>query len=474
MLSVSGKLNMGISHNFAGDVAMRNLSACVAALVSLAVGSYLYSYTFYPRYHWNVELAALGWVLMAVGIGVAAWRALRNYDGPDFVRLAWMRWHRKRHLHLRYARRRRAFTMVELLIVVVIIGILIALLLPALQSAVRRTYEAQVSVEIESFTQALEAFKNEYGSYPPSRIILCEDGDYSPARFPANLQAVRQRTLDYMRKFFPRAPLRTDGGKAWTILAKPTSQTDPKSNFYDFNGNDQPDSGYIVLQGHQCLVFFLGGIPAYNNTGTLSLEGFGKNPSNPFVASKDNSAADPTWNKFAQSIRNNPFYRFDSNRLVIDGNYPGYIDSLDTVNDKRFFAYFCSYNGIYDLDDCNFVETDDNNNPLIGGFEFLGKTFSSPSPNPYTEGMPLAVNTSGNLDTNTNYSCRFLRRDSYQLFGAGSDRKYGIGGYYTQRGDDRLPFAAPANQTVTGIALPPNTRDCERDNITNFATGKLD
>jgi general secretion pathway protein G len=218
----------------------------------------------------------------------------------------------------------------------------------------------------------------------------------------------------------------------------------------------------------------LGGIPAYNSGATLSLEGFGINPLNPFVASKDDVSTDPTWNKFAQSNRHKPYYRFDSNRLVLDNGYPGYIDTLDIVNDKRFYAYFCSYNGIYDPDDCNFAETDDNSNALMGAFEVYNTTFASPSPNPYTDGAPIAVDASGNLDTKTSYSCRFLRRDSYQLISAGYDRKYGIGGHYTQRGGDRLPFSAPANQTVTGIPLPSNARACEADNITNFATGKLD
>ncbi len=72
--------------------------------------------------------------------------------------------------------RRRGFTMIELLMVIIIIGILMALLLPAIQSAMRTARNAAVSSEINQLAQALENFKSRYGDYPPSRFLRWRAG----------------------------------------------------------------------------------------------------------------------------------------------------------------------------------------------------------------------------------------------------------------------------------------------------------
>ena len=69
-------------------------------------------------------------------------------------------------------RRRTGFTLVELLVVITILGILIALLVPAVFSAVSRANDARVAGEINTLGQALASFKNKFQEYPPSRIVL--------------------------------------------------------------------------------------------------------------------------------------------------------------------------------------------------------------------------------------------------------------------------------------------------------------
>src|SRR5208282_2452315 len=105
----------------------------------------------------------------------------------------------------------RGFTLVELLTVILILAVLITLLLPAINGAVRTAKNAAVGGEINQLAQALASFKAKYGDYPPSRIYLAEEGNYGLA--PATAIAVgdityaqlAQRSLAFMRKFFPRA-----------------------------------------------------------------------------------------------------------------------------------------------------------------------------------------------------------------------------------------------------------------------------
>jgi prepilin-type N-terminal cleavage/methylation domain-containing protein len=82
---------------------------------------------------------------------------------------------------LRTSSRSRGFTLIELLVVIVILGMLVGLVVPAVMRAVGTAKEAAVSAEIQGMTQALAAFKNAYGDYPPSRIVVSESGKYDAA-----------------------------------------------------------------------------------------------------------------------------------------------------------------------------------------------------------------------------------------------------------------------------------------------------
>ncbi len=53
------------------------------------------------------------------------------------------------------------------------------MLLPAINAAIRTAKNAAVSAEINQLAQALESFKSKYGDYPPSRVLLVENGNYT-------------------------------------------------------------------------------------------------------------------------------------------------------------------------------------------------------------------------------------------------------------------------------------------------------
>jgi prepilin-type N-terminal cleavage/methylation domain-containing protein len=367
---------------------------------------------------------------------------------------------------------RAGFTMIELLMVIIIIGILIALLLPAIQSSMRTARNAAVTSEISQLATALTNFKSRYGDYPPSRVYLSESG-YFPVSNNTSLGtgditvgALAQRSLIALRKFFPRV--------VFSATAVPSQIT--STFFYDFNGNGKNDGAYI-LQGDQCLVLFLGGIPTYDTASeTYGMSGFSKNPINPFQ------------NLTVASSRQQPLFEFNPSRLFADpfdvasttfgtvaSGLPGYYDSFGNVPPPgagqtpltlNFYAYFSAYGtGIYDPNDVNFPSEPDGNQvaPIALKFQYGTTSFSSASPNPYS--TSLTVTTSGTVT--------FEKAQSFQIISAGADGLYGVGGQYV------APGANPsANVSLPLDAADTSTTDAqvrirEKDNLTNFATGPL-
>jgi prepilin-type N-terminal cleavage/methylation domain-containing protein len=294
---------------------------------------------------------------------------------------------------------RPAFTLIEILVVITIIAILVSLTTAAVMRAITKGPELQCSSEIGELQAKLaNVIKNPANPlvFVPSRLHLSKKNIYTASQLD-------QDSIRFLQARF---------GKHTCCDFTPL----PSANllyssvpFIDWNGDGNANEE-LYLEGQQCLVFHLGGVPVYNPantvpapnvTGAISMVGFSNNPLNPAAAPSGTGEK-----------RQGPYFEFQSNRLVAvlssstafptnTGKFPVYLDPWMQTGgnaNRRPFAFFASYN------------------PEGGG------QYSSDCPS-------LIAPTTGNpLQPYQASATTFVNPSNFQIISAGKDGKFGAGG----------------------------------------------
>ncbi len=315
--------------------------------------------------------------------------------------------------------RRAGFTLVELMVVIVIIGILAALVLPAIYRAVVAAREARVIVEINGLSTAIATFKSKYGAEPPSKITIytTQAGWNSDPAAMATIRGLWPQFDFSMTMPDPANPGNTRGAypNYWT-------------------GNQSMNSG-------ECLLFFLGGVMGDNASGPNQVPtGFAKNPRYPFAPSN------------VVGNREGPFFEFSDISRVrdVDGNgINEWYDSLPGQTNP--YLYFSSYDG----QGYRLTELPQNGGSFLFIHDFyrVAKTTYSP---PATPSSTIPGTSADSTLTTAQ------KPQSFQIISPGYDTNYGSGGVFSPN----LP-----NSGLTDSNGNPDT--AAYDNLTNFNNGRL-
>jgi prepilin-type N-terminal cleavage/methylation domain-containing protein len=356
------------------------------------------------------------------------------------------------------ATRRAGFTLVELLVVIGIIAVLVSLTAAAIFKVAGKGDELRARQDISNLAAAIEAFKQQLKvDFIPSRFRLREDlfGYVNPA----TADYLDQESWAYLKKLFPKIPT--------PMAAVPN----PGSVAIDWNGNGQVD-GAVDLEGHQCLIFFLGGIPAYNPN---NVTGFSTNPSNPATPGGD---------------RIGPFFRdFKSDRLTIIATPPlntnvsitngtqaggaGYFSYLDPwlVNPYAYFSAYKKVNGYnrylayYASPALNLMSTS-----APGATWSDNHTLQLEARATLTTGIGDVWPYAQSAGTAASPSMTYLNPDTYQIISSGPDKVFGEGTPVTIVKGVWQPLATYA---MWSVQTANNQTPKGRDDFSNFHDRQL-
>jgi prepilin-type N-terminal cleavage/methylation domain-containing protein len=201
--------------------------------------------------------------------------------------------------------RKRAFTLVELLVVVVIIGILSSLVTVGVMSAVQAANRSKIAMEMHQITLALETYKNKFGEYPPDlwdkqAVIRHVKKRWSRFQLPTPPSGVDNNAWQYFAFLKAVDNVYQNSGKQTFLQSQGIILKSGVQFMDDFqtnptaaapNGSLQRQASYLGA-----LSFWLGGFP--NQDGKFA--GFSADPEAPFgkdytSSTAKNNNGDPTY-----------------------------------------------------------------------------------------------------------------------------------------------------------------------------------
>jgi type II secretory pathway pseudopilin PulG len=315
--------------------------------------------------------------------------------------------------------------MIELLIVVAIILILAALLSSAVFKVMGMRKTVQARTEMTQLSAAVDNFKRQFKvDYLPSRIKLCENCNlyYNPTTGQPATQ-LDVDSLQFLGRMFPRANFGFVGAGV--------------PNQYDWNGDGVVSPTPWILEGDQCLVFFLGGIQVPQSAGApFACLGFSTNPANPTAVGGDRIK--PLYD-FSTSFTRLAFLSHSAMDLSASGG-PNYSAPFYSFLDPwgAPYLYFSSY------------KTTNGYNRYFGTAGVGG-----PAPAMSDCQSQNSPNGAWPYASFVGATQRYYREDSFQIISAGPDGKFGLGS-----------FTAAWTPPTAGAFYPSGTAGA--DDLSNF------
>lgn len=347
---------------------------------------------------------------------------------------------------------RVAFTLVELLVVITIIGILAALITAAGAGALKRAQQARIKTEVDQLSMALQTYKDSAGSYPPN----CQTDDTNantgtePNATPLSELQVFNDLKRHLKQAFPRH--REPDDLLRVIAGLPANDT---TNF-----NQLLAGG---MSSGEALVFWLGGFssdPKYPISGEGGPSFRIDNLTSPVTADTADPIESRKW-----------VYPFEIARLQ-----PRNSDNYFDRSANRFIVYNINVAGVNQQRRINFWQyvPAKSEQPLLyfdtsrhePDMASDPPAATSVSPNPlHVHAVKTKSQSAGAV-----LPIQFANRDKFQILHCGIDEEWGTEAFEMMTMENIPP------NTINDLILYPDgpfTGEVA-DTITNFSEGTLE
>lgn len=298
---------------------------------------------------------------------------------------------------------RKGFTLVEILVVIVIIGMLAAIAIPAVSTAVTAARETALKLDVTSLADAAERYHAAHGEYPPDM------SSWTVA-------------MRHLRKTYPRISA-VDITLLYNMCH--TASNDPTSGIPYTTATPNPTAGFFnptAINRGEALVLFLGGLSSDQASPFTGVGG-------PFEQVATTSLVDPSNYQYNIS-RDNAYNEFPTARLTLDPSTAG--ARLVSTDDSDILPMYLRDGGT-----SPFVYFDSKTYGLIpdptGTLLSVANAYNGYADPAFGVVRPFKANVPVNAPTGTYGTGRAASLDSwkwegdkkFQILSAGSDDMFG-------------------------------------------------